>query len=76
MRLKKTSESVSRQYDGDGNSTEFLENAQYQIISDEGDPVGNCTVRDYNADCNFCIGGFSTIAEGEAKIKQMLGIED
>ena len=78
MKLVKTNESWQRSFDANGEeATDRLTDRQYNIVDDEDRVVGSSTIHSSHADVNiYGIGGFSTIEEGEAKLKALFGITD
>lgn len=76
MKIKKTSESIDRQYDAAGQATDRVGSANYTITDDDGVNIGNASIWSASANVNIAVSGFSTIEEGEEKIKAMLSIQD
>lgn len=76
MELKKQSENINRSYNAEGEMTERIDSVQYNIIDADGNTVGNATVGNGYANASLNFSGFSGIAEGEAKLADMLGIAD
>lgn len=74
MELKKQSENINRSYNAKGDMTERIDSVQYNIIDADGNTVGNATVGNGYANANLNFSGFSGIAEGEARLADMLGI--
>ena len=73
MELKKSRENINRTFDSDGASAESIESVQYNVIDSEGKTIGNATVWQSTLSVNFNISGFSSIAEGEARLREALG---
>ncbi|MBD5332191.1 MAG: hypothetical protein HDR97_00360 [Bacteroides sp.] len=77
MKLVKTNESWSRSFDSNGEeANNRLDLVQFNIVDDNGTTVGNASVWQGNASVNINLSGFSTIEEGEAKLKELFGIID
>lgn len=74
MELKKQSENINRSYNAEGEMTERIDSVQYEIVDDNGNSVGNASIGNGYANANLNISGFSSIAEGEAKLAAMFGI--
>ncbi len=75
MELRKTSESVSRTFDAEGNAQERVESANFEII-DGGSTVGNANVGIGYASANISVSDFGSVAEGEARLREVLGITE
>lgn len=73
MELKKQSENVNRSFDNEGNASERIDSIQYNILDSEGYTIGNANIGNGYGNANINISGFSTIAEGEAKMKALFG---
>ncbi len=74
MDLRKTSENVSRIFDAEGNAQERVENENFEILDSNGTAVGSANVGIGYAGVNINISGFESVADGEAKLKELLGI--
>lgn len=76
MELKKQSENVNRSYDNDGNAKERIDSIQYNILDPEGNTIGSANIGNGYANANINLSGFSTIAEGEERMKALFGQPD
>ncbi|MDE6649298.1 MAG: hypothetical protein K2K45_05150 [Muribaculaceae bacterium] len=77
MELKKTSENWSRTFDESGNETNTLENAQFNVLDDNGAVIGNANVGNGYANVNIHnIGSFNGVTEGVVKLNEILGITE
>ena len=87
MRLVKTNENWRRSFDAEGVETgSTLESAQFDIKDDAGNPVGNASVRQYDATANInfpdggnasvSVNGFSTIEKGVELLRSVMGITE
>ena len=75
MELRKTSESVSRSFDTEGNATERVDNASYELRDANDNVVGNANIGNGYGNVSLNISGHDTIEAGEEKLKAMLGID-
>lgn len=73
MELRKQSENINRAYDNNGGFNDSIDSVQYQILDSEGNVIGSANISSSYADANFNISGFSTIEEGEKKLKTLFG---
>lgn len=73
MELQKQSENVNRSYDKEGNAKERIDSIQYDILDSEGNTIGNANIGNGYANASINISGFSTIAEGEERMKALFG---
>ena len=71
MKLKKTSEQVTRSYDEQGNMTARVDSANYSVIDDNGNNVGSASCYNGSANLNLNVSA-STIDEGAQKLAEML----
>lgn len=87
MELRKTSENWNRLFDGNGEeTTNKLESVQFSVNDNEGNTVGNASVREYdgNANINFpdggnanvSVSGYDTIEKGVEMLKRVMGITE
>lgn len=78
MKLVKENETWSRSFGPNGSeSSEQLTGRQFLVVDNDGRVVGNATVNQTNAYVNIHnLSGFSTVEEGEAKLKELFGITD
>lgn len=77
MELRMTNENCNRDYDKNGNITRRSEYASYRIADDDGEGVATAAVdiNDHNGSVSITFEGIDSIAEGEAKIRELFGIE-
>ena len=73
MKLKKTNETVNKQYDEDGGVIEILQSTQYQLIDETG-VVGSASVYSGGYSINFNKPG--DCAEMKAALVGLLNIEE
>lgn len=73
MELKKQSWNTHHEIDADGNENERIDSINYQIFDSNGHAIGNANIGNGYANANFNLSGFSTIAEGEEKMKEIFG---
>lgn len=71
MKLRKTSEQVTRSYDEQGNMTAHVNSAEYAVIDNEGNTVGSASCYNGSANLNLNVSA-PTIAEGAQKLAEML----
>ena len=78
MKLVKENETWSRSFGPNGSeSSEQLTGRQFLVVDNDGRVVGNATVNQTNAYVNIhSLTGFTSIEEGEAKLKELFGITD
>ncbi len=76
MKLVKTNENINRSFNSEGGSEDRVESANYAIVDAEDNQVGNATILAHGrAEVRVNeIYGFSSIEEGEAKVKELFGI--
>lgn len=75
MELIKTNESVTRSYDADGNATDRVDSINYEVRDNDGNAIGNAHVNNGDASFNINLYGFSSIEEGDARLRETLGID-
>lgn len=75
MELRKLNERITNTFDQEGNVTTNVDSKEYNIIDADGNDVGSATVRNGHIQANINFSGFSGIAEGEAKLAAMFGID-
>lgn len=85
MKLVKTNERWDKPFNDGVESESRLESVQYNVTDNDGNTIGNANISQGNAGANVNLGntsaninlyGFSTIEEGEAKLKALFGITD
>lgn len=85
MKLVKTNERWDRPFNNGVVSESRLESVQYNVTDNDGNSIGNANISLGNASANVNLGGtsanislygFSSIEEGEAKMKELFGITD
>lgn len=76
MELRKTNDRINRSYNEEGQGTDRVEEANYNIIDDEGNHLGSANISNGYGNVNLNINGFATIAEGEAKLKEIFNITE
>lgn len=76
MKLVKTNENSSRNYDRDGNVSHRSENASYGIVDDDGNVMANASVSITNesGSLSVSINDIDTVDEGEDRIRELFGI--
>lgn len=75
MRLRKTSESVNRSFSAEGESSERIDSISYEILDNDGNVVGNANIGNGYGNASINIGGFSSLAEGEDRLREAFGME-
>lgn len=76
MKLRKTSESVNRSFNAEGNPSERINDVQYEILNADGNVIGNANIGNGYANASISLSGFSTIAEGEEQVRAFLSGTD
>lgn len=74
MELKKNSENINRNYDAEGKTADRIESVNYTLLDAEGNAIGSANVWNGSANISISISGFGSIEDGEAKVKEILGI--
>lgn len=75
MELKKTNDRINRSYDEEGQGTDCVESANFNIVDADGNIVGNANISNGYGNANISINGFNTIEDGVAKLKDLLNIQ-
>lgn len=73
MQLKKQSWNTRSEVNAEGATTDRVTDINYQILDNEGNVIGNANIGNGYANANFNFSGFSTIEEGEEKLKGLFG---
>ena len=76
MELRKTNESVTRSYDAEGNATDRVDHINYEVRDSDGNVIGSAYVNGGEAALNLRLYGFGSVEEGEAKLKDAVGITE
>ncbi len=76
MELNKTSETISRSFNEQGEATDRVDSANYNVIDENGITVGSANIGNGYGSANINITGFSDINEGESKMKVIFGIAE
>ena len=76
MELRKTSENVSRTFDAEGNAQERVEHISYEVCDKDGNVVGSAYVNGSEAGMNMSLYGFGGVADGEARLRETLGVSE
>lgn len=76
MELKKTNETISRSYDDQGHAADRVDSATYNIVDPEGNVIGSANIGQGYGNANIQLSNFSSIEEGEAKLKKTFGITE
>ncbi len=76
MELKKVNENITRSYNEQGEGTDRVESASYNIVDEDGNVAGYSSIYAHgHAEVRLNeIYNFSSIEEGEDKIKDLFGI--
>lgn len=74
MELRKTNESVNRSFSAEGEASERIDNASYEILDKDGTVIGNANIGNGYGNANISISGFASIKEGEDRLRETLGI--
>lgn len=75
MEIKKKSENLSRVFDSEGAATDTVSNAQYDILGDDGNRIGQLDAWQGGASLTVNVSA-PTIAESVAKAREILHIDD
>lgn len=77
MEVKKTNESVNRQFDAAGNSEDNITSVRYEINDDDGQRIGEATVYPTHMIINIPdVYGFNSIDEGVDRLKSFFGVSE
>lgn len=78
MKLVKTNQQWTQSFSPDGEeTTNRLDSVQYNIVDDGNNVIGSATIYPTNANVNiYGLGGFTSIEEGEAKLKALFNIAE